>query len=406
MNTGAGRKKTGGFWAAHKAQIITIAAVIGLVILYGALSGAGAKDFSEKYRGADLSGTSVGRTNTYTRYRERYAHIPPAAEDISLDIFSWTNADGVFPLVNFADEQRVLRTEEESFIEYAVHVEKAGLYNVYIEYYPLPSRGIPIERSFKINGEIPFLGADRLNFQRVWGDANDVRQDNQGNEIRPAQVEKPRWDTAFFRDSLGYSTEPYEFYLDAGNNTIRLEGINEPAALRSLCLKAPVPARDYRQYARGIDTGNYRNTIDGFMFKVQGEHAQRRSDPSLYAIYDRSSGATEPPSVAKIKLNMIGGQSWRVAGQWIEWEFFVPENGMYRFTVKGRQNYNRGFVSNRMVMLDGQVPCTELAAVPFTYSNKWKLATFRDDQGDMLFPLERGRHTLRLQAAMGGMGDM
>jgi hypothetical protein len=103
---------------------------------------------------------------------------------------------------------------------------------------------------------------------------------------------------------------------------------------------------------------------------------------------------------------MIGGQSWRVAGQWIEWDFYVPENGMYRFTVKGRQNYNRGFVSNRAVMIDGQVPYAELAAVPFTYSNKWKLATLSDGEGDMLFPLEHGQHSFRLQAAMGGMGDM
>jgi len=406
MNTGVGRAIIKKLRSSIKSPVIITIALVVLVIVYFALSGTGAKDFSEKYRGTDLSGTSVGRTNTYTRYRERYADIPPAAEDISLDIFSWTNAGGVSSLDNFAGVKRVLRTEEESFIEYAVHVEKAGLYNVSIEYYPLPSRGIAIERSFKINGETPFLGADRLMLQRVWGDAGEVRRDNQDNEIRPAQVEKPRWETAFLRDSLGYTTEPYVFYLAAGNNTIRLEGINEPAALRSLCLKAPVPDQDYRQYARDIDTGKYRNTIDGFMFKIQGEHAQCRSDPSLYAIYDRSSGATEPPSVAKIKLNMIGGQSWRVAGQWIEWEFFVPENGMYRFTVKGRQNYNRGLVSNRMVMLDGQIPCAELAAVPFTYSNKWKLATFRDNYGDMLFPLERGRHSLRLQAAMGGMGEM
>ncbi|MDR2718212.1 MAG: extracellular solute-binding protein [Treponema sp.] len=402
MNTGRGIINKLG---KHKGPVITIAA-FAVIIAYFALGGAGVKDFSEKYRGADLSGASVGRTNTYTRYRERYAHIPPAAADIPLDIFSLTNADGVSPLDNFAGVQRVLRTEEESFIEYAVHIEKAGLYNIYIEYYPLPSRGIAIERSFKINGETPFLGADRLTFQRVWGDANDVRSDNQGNEIRPAQVEKPRWENAFFRDSLGYSTEPYEFYLEAGDNTIRLEGINEPVAIRALHLKAPVPAQNYRQYAAGIDTRHYRNTIDGFMFKIQGEHALYRSDPSLYAIYDRSSGATEPPSVAKIKLNMIGGQSWRVAGQWIEWDIFVPESGMYRFTVKGRQNYNRGFVSNRMVMIDGQVPCVELAAVPFTYNNKWKLATFRDGQGDMLFPLERGGHSFRLQAAMGSMGDM
>jgi len=408
----------------HKAQVITAAALVVIVIVYFAVNGAVPRDFSAKYRGADLSGAagiagglsgskpvrdgeaSIGRSNTYTRYMERYANIPPAAADIPLDIFSWKSANGVSALNDFADEKRVIRTEEESFVEYAVHIEKAGMYNVYIEYHPLPSRGIAIERSFKINGETPFLGADRLSFQRVWGDADTVRKDNQGNEIRPAQVEKPRWESSFFSDYLGYTTEPYKFYFGAGDNVIRLEGINEPVAIRSICLKAPVPALTYRQYAQGIDADKYRNMSPTYKLRIQGEHAAYRSDPSLYAIYDRSSGATEPPSVAKIKLNMIGGQNWRVAGQWIEWEFYVPEDGMYRFTVKGRQNYNRGFVSNRMVLIDGQVPCVELSAVPFTYSNKWKLMTFRDRQEDMMFPLEQGMHTFRLQAAMGGMGEM
>jgi ABC-type glycerol-3-phosphate transport system substrate-binding protein len=105
---------------------------------------------------------------------------------------------------------------------------------------------------------------------------------------------------------------------------------------------------------------------------------------------------------------MIGGQSWRVAGQWIEWEFNVPENGMYRFTVKSRQNYNRGFVSNRTAYINGEVLCQELSAVPFTYSNRWQHTTFRDrdDTMDMVFPLQRGRRTLRLQATLGGMGEM
>jgi ABC-type glycerol-3-phosphate transport system substrate-binding protein len=388
------------------APILIIAALAVLLIVFVRLGGAVVKDFSEKYQGADLSGASIGRTNTYTRYLERYVHVKPAAVDIPLDVFSWSDADGVSTLDNFEGTRRVLRTEEDSFVEYAVHVENAGMYNAYIEYHPLPSRGIPIERSFKINGETPFLGADRLTFQRVWGDAGPVRLDNQGNEIRPAQTEKPRWEIAYFRDSLGYSTEPYEFYLGAGENIIRLEGINEPVAIRALSLKTPVPAQKYRQYAEGINTRRYNSPASGYMHKIQGESASYRSDPSLYAIYDRSSGATEPSSVARIKLNMIGGDSWSISGQWIEWEFTVPETALYRITVKGRQNYNRGFVSNRAVMIDGEIPCMELAGVPFTYSNKWRLVTLQDDQGDMLFPLDAGRHTIRMQAALGGMGEM
>jgi ABC-type glycerol-3-phosphate transport system substrate-binding protein len=387
-------------------KIVVIAAIVVVVALVVLSSGGKKPDFSEKYAGFDLSGASAGRTNTYSRYLERYANVPAGQRDIPIDIFAWTSSRGVSVLQNFENEARVLRTEESSFVEYTVNVERAGLYFMYMEYFPLQSRGISVERSLIINGETPFLGADRLTFQRVWGDSGNSRFDNQGNEIRPGQVEKPRWESAWFRDSLGYITEPYSFYFRAGQNVIRFEGINEPMAIRAFSLIAPVQTKNYREYLAGLDLSRYNNSRKDYQLKIQGEKAVRRSDPSLYPIYDRSSGATEPASVAKIRLNMIGGQNWRVAGQWIEWEFDVPENGLYRISIKGRQNYNRGFVSNRSVLIDGQIPYRELSAVPFTYSNKWNMNTLHDGEEDILFPLERGTHTLRLQATLGEMGEM
>ena len=364
------------------------------------------QDFSVKYAGYDLSGASTGRTNTYSRYREQYANAPLGQRDIPINIFSWTSAQGVSILNNFEKEPRVVRTEEVSYVEYTVNVERAGLYFIKMDYFPAESRGIAIERTLTINGEVPFLGADRLSFQRVWGDKEASHFDNQKNEIRSSQVEKPRWESEWFRDPLGYVTEPYSFYFRQGQNRIRLTGVNEPLVIRSLSIHAPFKIQDYKDYIAGIDLSKYRNSRNNYSLKIQGEKAVRRSDPSLYPIYDRSSGATEPPSVAKIRLNMIGGQSWRVAGQWIEWEFNVPENGMYRISIKGRQNYNRGFVSNRTVMINGEIPVQELSSVPFNYSNKWSITTLGDKSGAYYFPLEEGLNTIRIQAAMGGMGEM
>jgi len=387
-------------------NILIAAAVIVVVVLIVVFSGGQGSDFSEKYAGFDLSGASAGRTNTYSRYLERYANISAGRRDIPINIFEWASAGGVSVLENFENEAQVLQTEESSFVEYIVNVEQAGLYNIYMEYFPLQSRGINIERSLFINDEIPFLGADRLSFQRVWGDVGNSRFDNQGNEIRPGQVEKPHWENAWFRDSLGYITEPYAFYFREGQNVIKIIGINEPMAIRALSLKAPVQTKKYREQLAGLNLSRYDNSRSNYQLKIQGERAVRRADPSLYAIYDRSSGATEPASVARIRLNMIGGQNWRVAGQWIEWEFEVPEDGMYRISIKGRQNYNRGYVSNRTVMIDGQIPCSELSAVPFTYSNKWIMNTLHDSEGDILIPLERGNHTLRLLTTLGDIGEM
>jgi ABC-type glycerol-3-phosphate transport system substrate-binding protein len=380
-------------------SLLVIAAALFFFAAWG-----GEENFAAKYEGADLSGGGTGRANTYVRYLERHAAVPPGAADIPIDVFSYTAAEGV----SAQDGGQALWTGENSFVEYTVHLDRAGLYNIYLEYFPVESRGISCERSLRINGETPFLGAEQLVFQRVWGDAEGgVRTDNQGNEIRPTQVEKPRWEAAWFNDPLGYTTEPYLFYLAAGDNSIRIEGINEPVIIRALALKVPSRVKPYAEYIADFDADRFRNGDAAFMLKIQGEEAVRRSDPSLYAVYDRSSGATEPSSVARIRLNMIGGQSWRVAGQWIEWDFAVPEDGLYRISVKARQNYNRGLVSNRSVLIDGRIPCAELEAAPFRYDNRWKLLTPQDGEGrDLLFPLAKGGHSLRLKAALGELGDI
>jgi len=389
-----------------RAKILIGAAVVVVAAFVIMIAGWEEKDFSEKYAGFDLSGASTGRANIYTRYLERHVHVSPATNDISIDLFSWTAADGVSTMENFENTARVLRTEENSFVEYTVNVEKDGLYNIYMEYHPIPARGVPIERRFYLNGEIPFLGADRLSFLRVWGDSGPSRFDNQGNEIRAAQVEKPQWESIRFSDSIGYITEPYVFYLHAGENKLRLVGMNEPIAIRKLTLTAPVELKLYREFLANVDERQFANSRKNFSLKIQGERAIRRSDSSLYALHDRSSGATEPVSVARKRLNMIGNEPWRIPGQWIEWDFEVPENGMYRFTIKARQNSNRGYVSNRSVMVNGEVPFKEFSVVPFSYSNKWVNKTLSDDQGDIFVPLERGTHTLRIQNTLGPMGEM
>jgi len=387
-------------------KILIFAAVAAVIALIFTVVVWEDDDFSEKYAGYTLSGPNSGRSNIYSRYIERYASVPAGRQDIPVDIFSWSSGDGVSIIEDFAFTPRVVRTEEDSFVEYTVNIERDGLYYIHIDYYPVPARGIPIERSLQINGNVPFLGADRLVFPRIWGDSGVSRYDNQGNEIRPPQVEIPRWESVWFKDSQGYFTDPYTFYFHEGENTIRLTGINEPLVIRSLTLSAPFKPVSYRDYIASMDLSGFSEASKNFSLKIQGEKASRRSDSSLYAVYDRSSGATDPASVAQIRLNMIGGEAWQIAGQWIEWDADIPENGMYRITIKGRQNYSRGFVSNRTVMINGQIPFKELAVVPFSYNNRWTNTTLADEYGDILVPLQKGTNTIRLQATLGEMGGM
>jgi len=359
-------------------------------------------------------GTEIIQVNLFTRYDQP---VPFVANDGQQDVGAgyaygyFVPATGYEVLHGFEGEARVLRTEEISHLELTVYVPVAGMYNIQIEYFPVEARGIEIVRELRINGEVPFLGADQLTFSRIWGsntavpggDAFGVRTDSRGNQIRPPQIERPRWETAFFRDRLGYFPEPYQFFFEAGENRITLVGVSEPMVLRRMTL---VPVTDLPTYAQFRAATTLRPTTH-FYQRVQGEHSTVRSSPSLFPIFDSSSGITEPPSASVITLNMIGGQPWRVPGQWIEWEIHAPEDMLAHISLSARQNYNRGFVSSRTVYLNGEIPFREVAAVPFMFNNSWELITLSDHEGTpMLFPLQAGVNTLRMEVTLGEMGEV
>lgn len=398
-------------WMKQKAKIILLAVIAAAVMIFIIMRNS-VDNYASKYSDFDFSsGITAGKSsdavrkdNTYARYLSLHSKAVAGAKDIAVDVFAYSDAEGVTKVEDLEGRQALL-TEEKGFVEYAVNVPSDGLYNIYIEYYPVQSRGVVIERDLTLNGVTPFRGAESVRFTRVWGDKTEVRIDNQGNELRPSQVEKPRWESSYLKDNMGYFTEPYVFYLKEGSNKIRLTGVSEPMALSRLEVRAAAEVKNYAEYIEDFDRDSFGSNVDGFSLKIQGETAKFHSSPSLYAVYDRSSGTTEPASASTIKLNMMGGQSWRIAGQWIEWDFEVPREDLYRISVKARQNYNRGFVSNRAVYIDGALPCEEVAAVPFKYNNKWSLVTLSDNKGDdLLFPLTKGKHTLRMEVTLGELG--
>lgn len=392
----------------RKNLLIRISAVviILLIIVIFFLTRSGDDSYADKYEGYDLTVGESGRSNTYNKYLMAHNQSASPASDIEVDIFSFTQNDGV-SVVDDYEGYKVVKAQETSSLEYTVNVKEEGFYNIYLEYFPEASKGINIERKLYIDDEIPFVGCDSITLKRIWADGAAVKTDNRGNQIRPTQIEKPRWENSYFTDNKGYIFEPYKFYFKKGDNVIRLDGVSEPLVLRKLTLKALTELPTYEEYLSNVNTSFYNNEDTAYSDKIQGETSTVRSDPSLYATYDRSSGSTEPSSVTKITLNMIGGQAWRVAGQWVEWDFEVPNDGMYRFTFKARQNYNRGLVSNRAVYIDGEIPFEEVSVVPFKFNNQWQMVTLQDDSGeDLLFPLTKGKHTIRLQVNLGELSSI
>ncbi|WP_026658471.1 extracellular solute-binding protein [Butyrivibrio sp. AC2005] len=388
--------------------IIGVLAVIaGICVL---LSLRDVDDFHNKYEGTDLTVDVEGmeRTGTYTNYLQDHADADKPSESIDVDLYNNQSEGDVHEENNpEGDADKALYTGTGSKVTWKVNVPKAGLYNLYINYFLPESRGVAAERSVFINGEAPFEDAKNITFTRIWADGGEVKVDNQKNEIRPTQVEVFDWQKAYFRDDMGFITEPYQFFFEQGENELTIEAANEPMLITQLQLKAIEKAKTYEEYSAEFAGKDGSDTAKTYMQTVQGEASTLRSESSLYAKYDRSSPTTVPNSVTHTVLNYVGGDTWRSSGQWIEWNIDVPEDGLYNIMVKGRQNYSRGIVSNRRVLIDGEVPFDELNEVSFPFANDWDCLTLADDNGTPynIF-LTKGTHTIRLEATLGGVGEI
>ena len=388
--------------------IICAVVVIAAFVLFSQ----GETNFHAKYEGVDLATDveGIGRSDTYDGYLAAHANAGSGTEMVAVDLVTF-EGDGEVQTVDGAE---CVYTADRHMTTWKVTVPTEGMYNILLDYKTVESRGVDIERAVYINGELPFAGAATLRFSRLWTDdpsdfAEDgtFRKDNQGNHIRPSQIERFEWQQAYCRDDMGYTTEPYQFYFQAGENTLSLEAVNEPVILRAITLTPVAQYQDYQTYLAAQPQTEMSEEGKNWSLTIQGESAQLRSSPSLYPRYDHASPVTEPYDVSKTVLNYIGGDPWNNAGQWIQWDFEVPEDGYYNITIKARQAYQRGALSARSVYIDGEIPFDGLAEISFGYDTAWQLCTLADEEGTPYrFYLTAGKHTIRLEATLGAMGNV
>ena len=348
------------------------------------------------------------RREPYHEYLERHSAAPLPAEEIVITANTYFRTNMDLQKVEDPEGQRgdVLATEERGYIEWDVYVPETGLYNIEVLYYPVKGRGSTIEREITINGEPLFAGSEILVFHRVFGDAGPFLRDSAGNEIRPQQIEKPRWRSVYLSDPLGYTMEPFKFYFEKGLNTIRFNSVAEPMLISEVRMKQAPEAPSYSTAAdEFVEKG--KKPTSGHQIFVQGQDAVRRSSPSLFPVFDQGDPTTMPYHPAETRLNSIGGHRWQNLGDWITWEFEVPESGLYEIAIKGKQNQSRGIFSNRRFMIDGKVPYQELEAIRFNHTPRYQMKTLGADLQDepFLFYLEEGKHEISMEVVLGDLSE-
>lgn len=314
-----------------------------------------------------------------------------------------------------SDSNTVLIHKGTGQVSWKFTVEKAGFYNINLEYFTVTGYSSSIERKLLINNEVPFESADSFSFSRVWRDSSSsfntdgsLRTDTNGNDLKPQQVEEFTFRSGYFRDDMGYVTEPYMFYLEAGENEITLISIKEPVLIDQIHVQSVDEIVTYENYLADLKKQFGEPTLKNKSTGViQAEKATTKSSPTLYPITDRSSSNTTPFSLKETRMNAIGGDQWKILGDWISWDFTVPESGYYNISMRARQNLVRGMYSSRIAYVtekgaSNQVLFDELNDVQFSFSSDWENVTLGKGDEEFLFYFEKGKtYSLTLEVTLG-----
>lgn len=343
--------------------------------------------------------SAFGNRKLYADYSLEHASAALPTGEIVAEAADYASAEGDAPSVRdnaYGMGGRSLSIAEEGSVTWEIDVPASGLYHLRLDYYPEEGKSTDIQRSLLIDGEQPFFEAAFLKLPRVWGNRYaEVQQDSQGNDIRPQQIETPVWRSLVLRDTEGKYPDPYRFYLAEGKRQITLVAQREPLLLRRLVFLQEEQPPSYADALASWKAAGA-EPAKGEVIEIQAENAQRKSSPTLYPLSDRSSSAVYPYSASTVKINTIGGNNWRLPGQWIAWDIEVPEDGLYQIGLHVKQSFVRGSFSARKLLIDGKSPFREVEEMAFRHGDSWRMEMLGGDE-PYLFYLTAGRHELALE---------
>lgn len=363
---------------------------------------------SESKENIDISDLSISSSRKdYYEYIKEYNQSFPQNVDLILDhAYLKEGQESDYKLINYEGVSNGILTDETGEVSWEFNIDQSGYYNIGATYFPYEGKSSAIERTIMINGEVPYQGAKNVVFYRTWGNEREIRQDIFGNDIRPTQIEKPRWITDTIRDPLGYVSGDYLFYFEEGINTLTFKSEREPMLIKNITIKSNVETLTYSKYNSNNINNGYKK-VDGNLNLIEAENFTYSTSPTLYPIND-TDPATSPDNSPKImKLNAIGGANWGVSGDYITWNFSVEETGLYQISLKLKQSLVSGMSSGRNIYINNEILFDELKNYSFNESDNFRIQTLGTKDEAFYFMFEEGKnYEIKLETSLGLYGSI
>ena len=372
--------------------------------------------------------------NSYAEYSLLHTDAPEGTDDVTIagaDFNESKTTAKVFLDQYLNSEEDVVFIPDTGDVTWDFEVNATGLYHIAVTYAPITAydgdadgkddlvgNGAVIERALLLDGTYPFTQSRYIEMPRIWsevaqGETNErgFVLDNDGSEIKPNKVEAPEWRTFCAADSTGYVTEPFLYYIEAGQHTVTLAEVQEVVAIRSIRVYYDDSLLSYSKYLQQNDAKPDKASGSQPVM-VEAEKPNLTSSNIIYPTYDRSSAASSPHSAYNIYLNTIGGTKWQTVGQWINWTVTVPEDGYYTITPRFKQSFAEGMYVTREISIDGQIPFREARALRFKYQDDWQMKPLTDgvevdgEERPLKFYMTKGEHLIEMCVSLGTMADV
>ena len=314
-----------------------------------------------------------------------------ATRDVTVSLWEYS-AQGTTIIETQIDGEPALCWEngEDGSVSFTVDLPEAGLYQINIRYAQLDAHSGQIERGLLINGETQFAECENFLFPKRFADTEYPFAKNEyGNDIMPAQTGLFDFSDTTLRDRYAFYAEPLLFSFQQGVNTLTFTGVKGAMAIAAITLQAPVETPVYEEYS-----AEQLESDAASLITIEAEQVAERSSKSINLVTISEPVVT--PIKAGLKLlNTLGGDNWKSAGDYAQWEFTVEEAGWYRLAVNYKQNFNTAMTSFRRIEIDGAVPFSEMNCVAFPFSASWQQMILGDGDPYCIY-LSAGVHTLRM----------
>lgn len=293
--------------------------------------------------------------------------------------------------------------EEYREISYSFTIEKSGLYNISVTYYDLLNSALSLKLGFYFDGFAPYNELEEVSLSKIYAaESNEIKKDELGNELKPTQAAKQRFNTVWLKNVTGRYNEPYAVYLESGAHTLRVNRVLGDMLISQIELSARSESATYDEYLKGYSQKAANGSKSCL---IEAENAFEISESTIGASINSTNAGMSPSDPALNVVNEFGGEYWTSDGQWGSWA--VPEDfeeGFYKLSFRAKQTGSVGVSSYRRLYINGEVPFKEAEALVFEYNSKWQVTTFGGDEPYMIY-LKAG-DIITLEVTMGAMSEV